>query len=56
MLEVEEIKKRMETHNMKLVAEKIGIAYWKLRHALRSDDPKYWPLRKCSDFLEGKGE
>lgn len=53
MLNVEQIRKRLEHSNLKAVAEAIGIHYNTLYRLMKTDaDPSYSTVKTVSDYLE----
>lgn len=52
MLTLEEVRTKLESHNLRAVARRTGIPYMRVWRAVRRDLPvNYEVVKKLSDFL-----
>jgi len=52
MLTLEEVRTKLENHNLRAVARKVGVPYMRVWRAVRRDAPvNYEVVKKLSDFL-----
>lgn len=56
MIDVQAIQEKLKTHNLRKVADEIGVHENTLYRFMNNRDPRYSTVKKINDWLESRGE